>query len=94
MWVSWVAGAMLSTSAFAADSKGYQVTGPVSAVTDTAITAQKDDQKWELARSKQTKGAAKIKVGDKVTVYYRMIADEVEIKEAPKPAPSADSKKK
>ncbi len=94
IWVSAIAGVLFSAAAFAADSKGYQVTGPVIAVTDTTITVQKDDQKWELARSKQTKGAAKVKVGDKVTVYYRMIADEVEIKEGPKSPPAPDTKKK
>lgn len=64
----------------AADVKTYQVTGPVLEVTDTTITVQKDDQKWEIARDKKTKGTAKVKVGDKVTVYYRMVAEEVEAK--------------
>ena len=64
----------------AADVKTYQVTGPVLEVTDTSITVQKDDQKWEIAREKKTKGAAKVKVGDKVTIYYHMVAEEVEAK--------------
>jgi len=73
-----LAAPLLTVSA--ADVKTYQVTGPVLEVTDTTITVQKDDQKWELARDKKTKGAAKVKVGDKVTVYYRMVAEEVETK--------------
>ena len=67
-----------------ADAKTYQVTGPVIEITETTITVQKEDQKWELARDKKTKGSAKVKVGDKVTVYYRMVAEEVETKDATK----------
>jgi len=66
----------------AADAKTYQVTGPVLAVTPTTITVQKGDEKWEIARSKTTKGPADIKVGTKVTIYYSMVASEVEVKES------------
>ncbi len=68
----------------AADVKTYQVTGPVIEITETTLVVQKDEQKWELTRDKKTKGSAKVKVGDKVTVYYRMVAEEVEIKDATK----------
>jgi hypothetical protein len=64
----------------AAEAKTYQVTGPVLQVTETTLVVQKGDDRWEIAKSKSTKGAASVKVGDKVTVYYRMVADEVEVK--------------
>ncbi len=77
-----VAGTLLlaATSLRAADTKGYQVTGQVLEVTATKIVVQKGDDRWELARAKHTKGGADIKVGSKVTVYYTMVADEVETK--------------
>ncbi len=65
----------------AADVKTYQVTGPVLAVTPTSITVQKGDEKWEIARNKNTKMKGEPKVGAKVTIYYTMVAAEVEIKE-------------
>ena len=69
------------------------MTGPVIEVTESSITVQKDDQKWELARDKKTKGGAKVKVGDKVTVYYRMVAEEVESKDAAKSDKAKPEKK-
>ena len=76
--------AVLISPAAAAGGKTYQVTGPVLAVTDTTITVQKGKEKWELARSKETKGPADVKVGDKVTVEYTMTAVSVEVKAAGK----------
>lgn len=77
---------LLSTATLgAADAKSYQVTGPVLEVTDTTITVQKGDEKWQLARTKGTKIAGDLKVGSKVTVYYQMVATDVEVK-ADKPA--------
>ena len=66
----------------AADAKSYQVTGPVLAVTPTTITVQKGNEKWEIARGKNTKTTGDIKVGAKVTVYYTMTASEIEVKDA------------
>jgi hypothetical protein len=66
----------------AADAKTYQVTGPVLAVTPTTITVQKGDEKWEIARGKSTKTTVDPKVGSKVTIYYTMVATEIEVKEA------------
>ncbi len=86
----------LALGATAADAAGksYQVTGPVLAVTDTIITVQKGKEKWEIERSAATKVTGELKVGAKITVYYRMVADEVEAKadakadaKAPKIAP-------
>ncbi len=77
------AAALLTcTVVHAADVKTYQVTGPVLAVTPTSITVQKGDEKWEIARNKNTKSTSEIKVGDKVTIYYTMVAAEVEVKNA------------
>jgi hypothetical protein len=71
-----------TTSLKAAEAKTYQVTGPVLEVTPTTITVQKGDEKWQMARHKSTKGAADVKVGSNVTVYYQMVATEVEMKDA------------
>jgi hypothetical protein len=76
------AAVLLASSINAAESKSYQVTGPILALTPTTITVQKGDEKWEVARTKNTKVNGELKVGAKVTIYYRMIAEEVEIKEA------------
>ena len=66
----------------ASDAKSYQVTGPVLEVTPTTITVQKGEERWQIARDKNTKAPADIKVGAKVTVYYVMVATEIEAKEA------------
>jgi hypothetical protein len=64
----------------AAEVKTYQVTGPVLELTATSITVQKGEEKWEIARSKETKITGDLKVGSKVTIYYHMVAEEVEVK--------------
>jgi hypothetical protein len=66
----------------AAEVKTYQVTGPVLDVTPTVITVQKGNDKWELFREKNTKVTGDLKVGAKVTIVYRMVAEEVEVKGA------------
>jgi hypothetical protein len=68
----------------AAEAKTYQVTGAVLEVTATTIVVQKGDEKWELARNKNTKITGDLKVGAKVTIYYTMVATEVEVKDAKK----------
>jgi len=77
-------GAVLlaASSLTAADAKAYQVTGPVLEVTAATITVQKGEDKWQLARDKDTKVTGDLKVGSKVTIYYKMVATEVEVKEA------------
>jgi hypothetical protein len=72
---------LTASSLNAADAKSYQVTGPVLELTPTTITVQKGEEKWEIARSKNTKVAGDLKVGAKVTVYYTMVAAEVEVKD-------------
>ena len=74
----------LPSFAAAAAVKTYQVTGPVLEVTDSAIVVQKGQDRWELARDNDTKVSGDLKVGNKVTIEYRMIATKVEVKEAKK----------
>ena len=74
---------LAAVAAPAADStKSYQVTGPIIALTDNVITVQKDDEKWEIARSASTKVDGKLAVGSRVTVHYKMTADSIEVKDA------------
>jgi hypothetical protein len=70
--------------AFAAATKTYQVTGPVLEVRDDAIVVMKGKEKWEIARSPDTKVTGDLKVGSKVTIEYRMSAATVEVKDAGK----------
>lgn len=64
----------------------YQVTGPVIEVTESKIVVDKDGEKWELARTKDTKTTGAVKKGDKVTVQYKMTATSIEVKDAKAPA--------
>ncbi len=80
--------AALAAPALAAE-KSYQVTGPVVDVSDTAITVQKGKEKWEIARTSDTKVEGEPKKGDKVTVHYKMTATSIEAK----PAKGAKAKK-
>ena len=70
----------LSSAAFAAGAKTYQVTGPVLEVTDSMIAVQKGKDRWEVNRDANTKVTGDLKVGEKVTVTYTMSATEVEVK--------------
>lgn len=71
----------LTATVFAApQAKSYQVTGPVVEVTDTAITVKKGEDNWQIARDAGTKINGDLKVGAKVTIQYRMIATDVEVK--------------
>jgi hypothetical protein len=75
-------GLLLAAPALrAADAKAYQVTGPVLEVTDTTVTVQKGDDKWQIARDKSTKMDGQLKVGAKVTIYYKMVATDIEVKD-------------
>ncbi len=94
-WAGLLATGLLleMASARAEGPNKYQVTGQVVEVTETSIILQKGEEKWELARKKTTKGSANLKVGDKITVYYHMVADEVTAKPAGKPGKSTKSDK-
>ncbi len=84
---------LLTTSlAVAGPVKTYQVTGPVLEVTDTAITIEKDKEKWQIARDKDTKVTGELKPGTKATIQYRMSAASVEVKGDAKGEAKADGK--
>ena len=68
---------LASTTAMA-----YQVTGPVLEVTDSKIVVEKDKEKWEIARDKDTKVSGDLKKGSRVTIQYRMTATSVDVKDA------------
>ena len=76
----------------------YQVTGPIAEVTDTKIVVMKGTERFEVARTADTKVTGDLKVGSKVTIKYVMTAATVEVKgddkKADKPAPGAPAKKK
>ena len=74
---------VFTVSAHAESAKSYQVTGPIIALTDSVITVQKGDEKWEIARSASSKVDGKLAVGSRVTVHYKMAADRIEVKDAP-----------
>lgn len=87
--LSLAAAFALTTHAAFAAGKTYQVTGPVLEVNDKTIVVQKGKEKWELQRDAATKGAADVKVGDKVTIEYTMTAVSVESKGGAKAAAKA-----
>jgi hypothetical protein len=76
----------------------YQVTGPVLEVTDSKIVVEKDKEKWEIARDKDTKVNGDLKKGSRVTIQYRMTATSVDVKDKPaakdKDAKAKDEKAK
>lgn len=75
--------ALLGTPALkAADVSTYQVTGPVLELTASTIVVQKGQARWELARDPNLKITGDLKVGSKVTITYKMVAQAVEVKEA------------
>jgi hypothetical protein len=66
--------------AAASSAWAYQVTGPVLEVTDSKIVVQKGKDKWEIARTPDTKVTGDLKVGAKVTIEYTMTAKTVDAK--------------
>lgn len=81
-----------ASMAIAAGPKDYQVTGPVLDVTNDVITVEKDKERWEVARNKDTKVKGDLKKGSRVTIKYTMTATNVEVKDDGKA--KADDKKK
>jgi len=73
---------LVASLAFAGAPKTYQVTGPVLELKDDVIVVQKGQDKWEIARGKDTKVTGDLKVGSKVTIEYRMTAATIEVKDA------------
>ena len=80
---------LASLSTLCAETKTYQVTGPILELTDKVIVVQKGDERWELSRDDKTRVEGELKVGNKVTIHYRMVAVSVETKTG-----KADGKKK
>jgi hypothetical protein len=80
--------AALVVAGYAA-TKSYQFTGTVKAVDGTALTVEKSAKEtWQFELPKDVKGGTP-KAGDRVTVYYKMVATEIEAK----PAATAAKKK-
>lgn len=76
-----MAVAMICAVAMAwAAEKTYQVTGPVTELTDTKIVVDKKGEMHEIARTADTKVKGDLKVGEKVTVKYTMTATDIEVK--------------
>ncbi len=76
--IVFVLAAVLSLTAYAA-AKSYQFTGVVKSVDGSSFTVQKSaTETWEFSTDATTKGAPK--VGDKVTVQYRMVATAIDAK--------------
>jgi hypothetical protein len=91
-----LASAVLGISSPVFAGTSYQATGPILELTDSKIVIQKDTEKWEIARTADTKVTGELKVGAKVTIHYTMTATSVEVKpakEAPAPAPAPAKKK-
>lgn len=72
---------LAATTVYAAP-KTYQVTGPVLEVKDDMIVVQKGNEKWQIAKDKDTKITGDPKVGSKVTIMYSMKAASIEAKDA------------
>lgn len=80
-----LAVALLAGSTALAAGKAYQVTGPVVEANDTVIVVTQEKgknkgEKFEFARTADTKVTGDLKKGAKVTVEYTMTAKTVEVK--------------
>lgn len=71
----------ITAPVFAAAEKTYQVTGPVLEVTDTTIVVDKKGEKWEVSKDAASVVHGELKKGAKVTIKYKMVATDVEVKE-------------
>jgi hypothetical protein len=61
-----------------ASAKSYQFTGVIKAIDSTGLTVEKSAKEtWQFELTKDTRGATP-KVGDRVTISYRMTATEIE----------------
>ncbi len=91
-----IAAIAIALIGFAAPARAatvsYQVTGPVLELTDSKIVIQKDSEKWEIARTTDTKVTGDLKVGAKVTVMYTMTATGITVKPDKAAAPAVPAK--
>jgi hypothetical protein len=85
VWILAAVGVALAVgfgAGMSAAGKAYQFTGIVKSNDGGILNVEKSAKEtWTFTTDKNTKGTAK--VGDKVTVYYTMIATEIEAKAAP-----------
>jgi len=77
--------ALTIATAAAAAGKTYQVTGTIDEVSDASITVTQDKgknkgEKFEMARTPETKVTGDLKKGGKATVEYTITAKTVEVK--------------
>jgi hypothetical protein len=68
----------------AAPAMAYQVTGPVLELTDNKIVVEKDKEKWEIARDKDTRVKGDLRKGSRVTIQYKMTATSIDVRDAAK----------
>jgi hypothetical protein len=87
-----LAACAASGIAFAAQAKTYQVTGPVLDSSGDMIVVQKGKDRWEIGRDASTKVTGDAKIGDKVTIEYRMTATSIESKNGGAKAASKKSR--
>ena len=85
--------AFAAEKAAAPKASSYQVTGPVIELTDTTIVVTKGTERFEVARSADTKVTGDLKVGAKATIKYVMTAATVEVKADDKKAAPAKTDK-
>ena len=85
LWLTVAAFLLIGLRTYAELANTYQVTGPILELTENRIVVQKGDERWELARDPSTKIKGELKIGHKVTIYYRMIATRVEVSPAEVP---------
>ncbi|MBK9063569.1 MAG: hypothetical protein IPL89_10295 [Acidobacteria bacterium] len=78
---------LFSGAALALDD--FQVTGNVTEKTADSITVMKGKERFQIGLDKDTKGAADAKVGDKVTIKYKMHGSSIEVKGAKEAKPAA-----
>ena len=62
-----------------ASAKSYQFTGVVKAVNSKSLTVEKSAKEtWQFELTKDTKGDTP-KIGDRVTISYKMTATDIEM---------------
>ncbi len=71
---------LFATGALALDD--FQVTGVVKEKTADSITVMKGKERFQIGIDKDTKMTGEAKVGEKVTIKYKMHASSIEAKEA------------
>ena len=78
-----LAATLVLTSTYAS-AKDYQVTGSIVEVSETKIVVDKKGEKFEVARTADSKVTGTPEVGSSATVYYTMTATKIEVKAAKK----------